>query len=104
MSILSNTTGLPMPPLPPQLPPPEGTSGPGIVSTGWLAAQSSFEHQDEGFIKRTLRASAVSIGLHVVMLLLVLVALAAKPVSDALTANGLVPEYVATGCYVYADL
>ena len=54
------------------------------MATGWLAAQSSFEPQDEGFLKRTMRASAVSIGLHVVLAIVVLLVLAAKPVSDAL--------------------
>ena len=40
MSILSDTTGFPMtpPPLPP--PPPERPTEAGVVSTGWLAAQS----------------------------------------------------------------
>lgn len=40
--------------------------GPGVVSTGWLAAESTYGQPDEGWVKRLSGASGVSLLLHVV--------------------------------------
>src|SRR5262245_27079671 len=53
-----------------------GATGPGVVSTGWLAANSTFTRRDERRLSAGLGASLL---LHVVLLGLVLLAFAVAP-------------------------
>ena len=60
-------------PTPPATP---DAQGPGVVSTGWLAAQSVFGQTDE---RKLGRAFSASFGFHILLLLLILVALSIRP-------------------------
>lgn len=55
---------------------PERHEGPGVVSTGWLAAQSTFEHRDERKLGPAFLGSAV---FHVGLLFLAILALSFQP-------------------------
>jgi protein TonB len=50
---------------------PEAPQGPGVVSTGWLAAQSTFEHRDERKLGRAMASSLVAHGAMLVVILLI---------------------------------
>lgn len=70
-----NTTPTPEPT--PQGPGP--AAQPGIVSTGWLAANSTFEHKDD---RKLFGAFGASLALHGGFLLLAILALSVKPVRE----------------------
>lgn len=59
---------------------PPVSSGPGVVSHGWLAASSQFDHADQ---RKMGRAMSASLGLHGAAVLLIAVALTLRPPAPA---------------------
>lgn len=55
---------------------PPAAVGPGVVSHGWLAAESKFEHADE---RKMGRAMSASLGLHGASVLIIALVLAWRP-------------------------
>lgn len=72
-----------MTPEPNMVPKVETAMGPGVVSSGWLAANSVFERRDEKFLSRISGASAISLGLHAVLAAIILFILAVRPITEA---------------------
>jgi periplasmic protein TonB len=78
-TVVSMDTKTPGVPTPGAQPTPN--EGPGVVATGWLAAQSVFEHQDERKMGRALGSSLVA---HVGLFFLVIALLNIVPASQYL--------------------
>jgi protein TonB len=91
MGILTEASAAPMPTpeMPTGTPEPAPTTavGPGVVSSGWLAANSVFDQADPAFRKRSRNAQLTSFGIHGVILVLFLITItrAASVITDEVT-------------------
>jgi protein TonB len=87
MGILTGASAAPMPtpemPTGTPAPAPSTAVGPGVVSSGWLAANSVYDQGDPAFRKRARNAQLTSLGVHGVLVVLFLISITRAVIETA---------------------